>query len=190
MGIQCIRQCRNSATSGVLKRCNRAIHVLTQGQLMKSLVSFAWLVAIAALSIPQAALARDVQRDGQYDALVAAHAKANNLPEALVHRVIVRESGYRPHLVSQGNIGLMQIKLGTARSLGYTGTAEGLRDPETNLTWAVKYLAGAYRAANSDHRRAMLYYASGYYHAAKRQHRHAAPPRLEELTSANAQVAK
>ena len=132
---------------------------------MKSVVSFAWLIAIAVLPFSQGALARDAQ----YDALVAAHAKANNLPEALVHRVIVRESGYRPHLVSHGNIGLMQIKLGTARSLGYTGTAEGLRDPETNLTWAVKYLAGAYRAANGDHGRAMRYYASGYYYAAKRQ---------------------
>ncbi len=33
----------------------------------------------------------------------------------------------------------------------------------------MKYLAGAYRAANGDHRRAMAYYASGYYAAAKRQ---------------------
>ncbi len=117
------------------------------------------LIAIAALPFSQSAIARDAQ----YDALVATHAKANNLPEALVHRVIVRESGYRPGLVSRGNIGLMQIKLGTARSLGYTGTAEGLRDPDTNLTWAVKYLAGAYRAANGDHSRAVHYYASGYY---------------------------
>ncbi len=152
---------------------------------MKSVVSFVWLIAIAALPFSQGALARDAQ----YDALVAAHAKANNLPEALVHRVIVRESGYRPHLVSHGNIGLMQIKLGTARGLGYAGSAEGLRDPDTNLTWAVKYLAGAYRAANGDHRRAMRYYASGYYHAAKRQ-RNSSPPPLEALTSANAQVAK
>ncbi len=45
----------------------------------------------------------------------------------------------------------------------------GLRDPNTNLTYAVKYLAGAYRAANGDHKRAMAYYASGYYAAAKRQ---------------------
>jgi soluble lytic murein transglycosylase-like protein len=150
---------------------------------MKSVVSFAWLIAIAAVPFSQGALARDVR----YDALVAAHARANNLPEALVHRVIVRESGYRSGLVSRGNIGLMQIKLGTARSLGYAGTVEGLRDPDTNLTYAVKYLAGAYRAANGDHKRAMHYYASGYYHAAKRQHRHPAPPRLEELTSANAQ---
>ena len=147
---------------------------------MKSAVFLTWLIAIAALPFPALA------HDPQYDALVATHAKANNLPEALVHRMIVRESGYRPSLVSRGNIGLMQIKLGTARSLGYTGTAEGLRDPDTNLTWAVKYLAGAFHAANGDHKRAMHYYASGYYSAAKRQ-RHAAPPRLDELTNANAQ---
>jgi soluble lytic murein transglycosylase-like protein len=149
---------------------------------MKSAVFLTWLITIAALSFPDAALAHDPQ----YDALVATHAKANNLPETLVHRMIVRESGYRPSLVSRGNIGLMQIKLGTARSLGYTGTAEGLRDPDTNLTWAVKYLAGAYHAANGDHKRAMHYYASGYYAAAKRQ-RHPSPPRLEELTDASAQ---
>ena len=34
---------------------------------------------------------------------------------------------------------------------------------------AVKYLAGAYRAANGDHDRAVHYYAGGYYYAAKRQ---------------------
>ena len=155
---------------------------------MKSAVSIALLIAAALL---QPALAREAKpRDTQYDALVASHAKANNLPEALVHRVIVRESGYRPGLVSRGNIGLVQIKLGTARGLGYTGTAEGLRDPDTNLAYAVKYLAGAYRAANGDHSRAVHYYASGYYYAAKQHRRHAAPPRLEELTSANAAVEK
>ena len=102
--------------------------------------------------------------------MVAAHASANNVPEALVHRVIVRESKYHPDLVGRGGtIGLMQIKLATARGLGYTGDAEGLRDPDTNLTWGIKYLAGAYRAAESDHNRAVHYYASGYYYAAKRQ---------------------
>ena len=87
-----------------------------------------------------------------------------------MHRVIVRESGYRPGLVGRGGtIGLMQIKLATARGLGYTGDAAGLRDPNTNLTYAVKYLAGAYRAANGDHNRAVHYYAAGYYYVAKRQ---------------------
>ncbi len=118
------------------------------------------------LALPQTALAGKAE----YDALVAKHAKANLVPEALVHRVIVRESRYQPDLLGHGGaIGLMQIKLPTARGLGYTGTAEGLRDPNTNLTYAVKYLAGAYRAANGDHDRAVSYYAAGYYQVAKRQ---------------------
>ena len=131
----------------------------------------------------------------EYDALVATHAQANGVPEALVHRVIVHESRYRPHLVGRGGtIGLMQIKLATARSLGYTGTAEGLRDPNTNLTYAVKYLAGAFHAANGDHRRAVAYYASGYYGQAKRQrHERLAAPVLASApfnspAEANAQV--
>ena len=102
-----------------------------------------------------------------YDAMVATHARANDVPEALVHRVIVRESKYQPHLVSKGNIGLMQIKLATARGLGYTGTAEGLRDANTNMTYAVKYLAGAWRLADGSQDRAVSYYARGYYYAAK-----------------------
>jgi soluble lytic murein transglycosylase-like protein len=133
---------------------------------MKHLLTLAWLAAIAVLPFSQPAQAQRAD----YDALVASHARANGLPEALVHRVIVRESRYQPRLVGRGGtIGLMQIKLATARSLGYTGDAEGLRDPNTNLTYAVKYLAGAFRAANGDHNRAVAYYASGYYAAAKRQ---------------------
>jgi soluble lytic murein transglycosylase-like protein len=123
------------------------------------------LVALVASSLPQACFAQRAD----YNALVATHAQANGVPEELVHRVIVRESRYRPGLIGRGGtIGLMQIKLATARGLGYTGTAEGLRDPNTNLTYAVKYLAGAWRAANGDHRRAVAYYAGGYYYAAKR----------------------
>jgi ribosomal 50S subunit-recycling heat shock protein len=133
---------------------------------MKRLLSLAWLCAIGMLPLPQIALAGQAE----YDALVAKHAKANAVPAALVHRVIVRESRYHPDLVGRGGtIGLMQIKLATARGLGYTGDAEGLRDPETNLTYGVKYLAGAWRAANGDHDRAMHYFASGYYFAAKQQ---------------------
>src|SRR5258707_13329682 len=132
---------------------------------MKRLLFLSLLAAM--MAPPSSALA---QQRAQYETLVATHAQANGVPEVLVHRVIVRESRYRPALVGRGGtIGLMQIKLATARGLGYTGDAAGLRDPNTNLTYAVKYLAGAYRAANGDHNRAMAYYASGYYAAAKRQ---------------------
>ncbi len=149
-------------------RIRRAQRPIAHGTIapMKRLLAPAWLAIVAALPFSQTAQAQRAE----YDAMVAAHARANGIPEALVHRVIVRESRYQPRLVGRGGtIGLMQIKLATARSLGYTGDAAGLRDPETNLTYAVKYLAGAYRAANGDHNRAVQYYAAGYYYAAKRQ---------------------
>jgi hypothetical protein len=122
---------------------------------------------LAALPLSQRAHA---EGRAQYERLVATHAKANLVPEALVHRVIVRESKYRADLIGRGGtIGLMQIKLATARGVGYKGDAEGLRDPDTNLAYGVKYLAGAYRAAKGDHDRAVHYYASGYYQTAKAQ---------------------
>ncbi|MBR0963367.1 transglycosylase SLT domain-containing protein [Bradyrhizobium diazoefficiens] len=131
---------------------------------MKILGVAAWFAA--AWTLPQAAIAGEAD----YAEIVAAHARANGVPAALVHRVIMRESRYQPGLVGHGGtIGLMQIKLATARGLGYTGDAAGLRDPDTNLTYAVKYLAGAYRAANGDHTQAVRYFAGGYYYAAKRQ---------------------
>jgi soluble lytic murein transglycosylase-like protein len=143
---------------------------------MKRPLSLASLAAIVTLAVPAVALAGQ----SEYEALIATHAQANGVPEALVHRVIVRESRYQPNLVGRGGtIGLMQIKLATARGMGYTGDAAGLRDPNTNLTYAVKYLAGAYRAAHGDHARAMHYYAAGYYQVAKRQQRDDAGGRLE-----------
>jgi len=134
---------------------------------MKRLPVIAWLAVTAALLLSPDAKA---QSRATYEKMVAVHARANQVPEALVHRVIVRESKYHPDLIGRGGtIGLMQIKLATARGLGYQGDAEGLREPETNLTYGVKYLAGAYRAAESNHDRAVHLYASGYYEVARRQ---------------------
>jgi soluble lytic murein transglycosylase-like protein len=146
---------------------NRRAHPTSKRQYpMKRLLPLACLAAMAVLQFPQAAQAQRAE----YEALVATHASTNGVPAELVHRVIVRESRYQPKLVGRGGtIGLMQIKLATARGLGYAGDAEGLRDPNTNLTYGVKYLAGAYHAANGDHARAIHYYAAGYYEAAKRQ---------------------
>ena len=129
------------------------------------------LVALAAASPAFAQKQRPLNLDanGNLDALIARHAAANNLPEDLVRRVIKRESGGNPRVVSAGNYGLMQIKLATARSMGYTGTAAGLLDADTNMTYAVKYLAGAYRAANGNTGQAVHYYAAGYYYVAKRK---------------------
>ena len=82
---------------------------------------------------------------GAYAEMVARHAAANGVPASLVHRVIMRESRYNPRAISQGNYGIMQIRLSTARAMGYTGSASGSLDPEVNMTYAVKYLAGLIR---------------------------------------------
>src|SRR2546423_2774370 len=113
---------------------------------------------------------RAAARDhGALDAMIARHAAANGLPVALVHRVVIRESRYNPRARNGGNLGLMQIRHATARGVGYTGSAAGLLDPETNLTYAVRYLAGAYRAAGGNAGRAVAYYASGYHGRAVRR---------------------
>ncbi len=138
---------------------------------------FVRLLSVVALT--QGALifgaAAQVRNDGVLDAngnlnsLIARHAAANNLPEDLVRRVIRRESRGNARAISKGNYGLMQIRLGTARALGYRGGIEGLLDADTNMTYAVKYLAGAYQVAGGNSDRAVHYYAAGYYYAAKRQ---------------------
>jgi soluble lytic murein transglycosylase-like protein len=129
-------------------------------------------ILLAALASTSAAFAQNqrvagLDANGNLDSLIAQHAAANNVPEDLVRRVIKRESGGNPRTVSQGNYGLMQIKLGTARAMGYRGSAAGLLDADTNMTYAVKYLAGAYHAADGNANRAVHYYAAGYYYAAK-----------------------
>ncbi len=107
---------------------------------------------------------------GALDAMIARQAQANGVPEALVHRVVIRESRYNARVVGSGGaMGLMQIKLATARAMGYTGTAAGLLDPETNLTYAVRYLAGAYRVAGGNADRAVANYARGYRDTAVRE---------------------
>jgi soluble lytic murein transglycosylase-like protein len=109
-----------------------------------------------------------IAHDG-LDQRIAHHAKLNGVPETLVHAVVQRESKYDPALKHGPYWGLMQIRHDTARSMGYEGPARGLLDAETNLTYAVAYLANAYRISGGDERRAIRLYAGGYYYEAKRK---------------------
>lgn len=105
---------------------------------------------------------------GSLDGLIAHYASAYNVPEDLVRRVIVRESGYNPSARNGPYYGLMQISHATARGMGYGGEAAGLLDAETNLRFAVRYLAGAYVTAGGNYDRAVQFYARGFYYDAKR----------------------
>ncbi len=105
---------------------------------------------------------------GELDGLIAHYASEYDVPEELVRRVIVRESGYNPAARNGPYYGLMQISHATARGMGFRGEAAGLLDAETNLRYAVRYLAGAYVTAGGNHDRAVQFYARGYYYDAKR----------------------
>jgi soluble lytic murein transglycosylase-like protein len=100
---------------------------------------------------------------------IGRYAAMYRVPESLIRRVIVRESGYNPHARHAAYWGLMQIRYDTAASMGYHGAPAGLLDADTNLRYAVKYLAGAYRVAGGNPDRAIHFYADGYYYDAKRR---------------------
>lgn len=108
-------------------------------------------------------------RSPELDRLIASYAAHYEVPEKLVRRVVKRESNFNPGARNGPYWGLMQIRHDTARGMGYRGPASGLLDAETNLTYAVRYLRGAYMVAGGDHDLAVRYYARGYYYDAKRQ---------------------
>ncbi|WP_158816852.1 lytic transglycosylase domain-containing protein [Methylocapsa sp. S129] len=103
------------------------------------------------------------------DARIAYYAGAYDVPESLIRRSIQRESGYRPNAHNGPYWGLMQIRLDTARGMGYRGTARGLLDADTNLKYAVAYLSNAYLVAGGNPDRAIALYAGGYFYEAKRK---------------------
>jgi len=120
-------------------------------------------VTQAQVTQAQVTQAQVIQERAAIEVLIVQHAKTHGLPVELVRLVIRRESNFNPRAVYRGNFGLMQIRLGTARALGYRGDAEGLLDPATNMAYGVPYLAGAYRAAHGDEVRALVLYSRGYH---------------------------
>jgi soluble lytic murein transglycosylase-like protein len=105
----------------------------------------------------------------QLIAMIETAASENGVPAVLLHRIIKRESNYNAQAFHGGHWGLMQIKYETARSMGYRGPAAGLLNPETNLRFGGRYLAGAYLVSGGNVERALLLYGRGYYYEAKRK---------------------
>lgn len=121
---------------------------------------------IGALSIAliwsiQPSVALDADSSSSLNEKIVRHAQKAGVPVPLAKAVIRLESNFRPSASNKGNHGLMQIRLGTARSLGYHGGAGGLLNPETNLTYGMKYLAQAYAMARGDTCGTIMRYQSG-----------------------------
>ena len=103
----------------------------------------------------------------RYSTIVSRYASAYGVPVSLAHAVIQIESNYRPGMVGRaGEIGLMQIKPATARMMGYSGSAKGLHNPETNIKYGMKYLGMARELGGGTTCGTILKYNAG--HGAKR----------------------
>lgn len=68
-----------------------------------------------------------------------------DVPSLLLEAICSTESSYDYSVINHKDngspsIGLCQVKLATAKMLGYTGKDKGLLDPFTNARYAAKYL--------------------------------------------------
>jgi soluble lytic murein transglycosylase-like protein len=126
--------------------------------------------ASTAAGSPQKALAAKPGKpasDGKYHDIIKRYASAYGVPAPLAHAIVRLESNYRAGARGRaGEIGLMQIKHSTARGMGYTGSAKGLYDPETNIKFGMKYLAKALSLGSGETCATVLRYNAG--HGAKR----------------------
>ena len=141
---------------------------------MKHALPLLLLLAACAAPAPEAppapapqALALYPGETPEMRALIVKYAAVHDIPEALLHRVIQRESDYRAGARNGPYYGLMQILPETARGMGFTGAPSDLLDAETNLIYAGRYLRGAWLVSDGDIDEAVMWYARGYYYEAR-----------------------
>jgi soluble lytic murein transglycosylase-like protein len=102
-----------------------------------------------------------------YEKIIVLYAKTYGVPVNLAKAVVKIESGFRPNIRGKaGEIGLMQVKLSTARGMGYKGSAKGLYNPDTNVRYGMMYLAMAHKIGGKTTCGTILRYNAG--HGAKR----------------------
>lgn len=110
-----------------------------------------------------ASTSRAEQAMNRYSAIISNHALANNIPIDLALAVVRHESTFDADATGKaGEIGLMQIKLSTARGMGYEGSAEELYDPATNIRWGMKYLGKARELAGGSECGTLSKYNGGH----------------------------
>lgn len=108
-----------------------------------------------------------VKRADQFKVLVNEKASKHGVDPDLVNAVIAQESGFSSAasrtelLLGDSSKGLMQITLGTARGLGYTGSASELSSPENSVEYGTAYLAECMRAKNGNIEDAISMYNGG-----------------------------
>src|SRR5579872_4976961 len=96
-------------------------------------------------------------------AMVEQEVQKTGLPADIADAVVYVESNYNPATIGGvGEIGLMQIRPGTAAMLGFKGSTEDLAKPEINIHYGVAYLSKAWRLADGDLCRTLMKYRAGH----------------------------
>lgn len=91
----------------------------------------------------------------RWDPVFRTWSEALQVPYELLRAIAAVESSYNPAAIrpepgiGDASRGLMQILLRTARNIGYTGTVEGLHDPNVNVALGARILRDLYAALGS-----------------------------------------
>lgn len=102
-----------------------------------------------------------------FDDIIAKYALRFNVPEVWIKAVIRTESNFDPEAyraepqIQDASYGLMQLLYGTARGLGFTGSANDLYDPDTNIRLGTQLLSDLQKRYGDDFRRIYSAYNSG-----------------------------
>lgn len=108
-----------------------------------------------------------VVRADPFDQLITTKANKYGIDPNLVKAVIAQESGFKASatrtelLLGDASQGLMQITLGTARGMGFKGTASELASPENSVEYGTKFLADCLRTKNGNVEDAISMYNGG-----------------------------
>jgi soluble lytic murein transglycosylase-like protein len=113
-------------------------------------------------------IATSSYQDKSLNGLYREIAKNNNINANLLKAVCEIESKHNLKVkkVWDGgsySYGICQVKLGTARFLGFKGKEAELIEPKTNIDYAAKYLAYQLKRYKGDYKKAIVSYNRGSY---------------------------
>lgn len=94
--------------------------------------------------------------------ILTKEALSAGIPAWLLEAVIHVESGFNPNARGTvGEIGLMQVRPGTAALLGFRGTPAELAQPDVNVHFGATYLSQAWRVSDGNLCRTLMKYRAG-----------------------------
>jgi len=156
---------KKAKTSKNQTKINRAFAKASDNNSNDTSLRVGW-VKIDGKFVYRSARTIKAEQEAARKAAAAKKAAAKKAASRKVGRASNPKGSYGKLIAKAGEIGLMQIKLATARGMGYKGSRKQLYNPATNLYWGMKYLGKAHRLAGGSTCGTILKYNAG--HGAKR----------------------